>query len=422
MMSRPSLVSAFPIAAMLALAPLPVVAAPPQLDLPVPSPTATRAPQGPVIDGVAPPRGTVTPPSPRPTQPPTPAATPTPSGTPTPSLQFPVGPTAGTRPERGTVQQPASRSTPAPDRGAAPAGAVPPSGEAGSAPDGEARAESETAVGAGIDSGFDRPQLPRPIATPDPTEAEADEADGVFGWWWAILLALLAASGAAAFAWQRFRQRGGGTLGAAPQIERPQPRQPNTPLARETGSGDAPAAPAPAAPAPAMPAAAAATSAPPEPLELAIEARRMSLSLMNASCAYRVALRNSGTATIRDLIIGGDLVSAHASLPPDAQRADAARPLPELHRIATLEPGESFELTGELRLPLSSVVPIRREAAAFFVPLARWRVTAGEGLKAAVIRTLIVGMRPQTNGGLLQPFRIDLGPRSYSEIAQRSFA
>lgn len=160
----------------------------------------------------------------------------------------------------------------------------------------------------------------------------------------------------------------------------------------------------------------------PAGLGMTLEARRMSASLMATTLSYAVTLTNTGSEPLSALAVEGDMVSAHASLPPEAQIAGDGQRLELRHALVTLAPGESAEFTGDFRLPLSAVTPIRAGEAAYFVPLARLRVeasTAG-GQSLVQVQTYVVGEMPEDHGAALRPFRLDLGPRTYSRIGQRA--
>jgi hypothetical protein len=87
-----------------------------------------------------------------------------------------------------------------------------------------------------------------------------------------------------------------------------------------------------------------------------------------------------------------------------------------------LAPGESAEFTGDFRLPLTAITPIRSGEAAFFVPLARLRVEAStpSGSPLVEAQTFVVGELPEAPGAALRPFRLDLGPRNYARVGQRA--
>lgn len=148
----------------------------------------------------------------------------------------------------------------------------------------------------------------------------------------------------------------------------------------------------------------------------------MSASLMATTLSYTLKLTNNGSEPLSGVAVEGDMVSAHASLPPEQQIASNNQQLEPRHNLVTLAPGESAEFTGDFRLPLTAVTPIRAGEAAYFVPLARLRVQAsnsrGESLTRA--QTYVVGELPEAPGAALKPFRLDLGPRTYSNVGQRA--
>jgi hypothetical protein len=157
-------------------------------------------------------------------------------------------------------------------------------------------------------------------------------------------------------------------------------------------------------------------------LGIALEARRMNASLMATTLSYNLRLTNHSAEPLSALAIEGDMIAAHASLPPERQIASSAQRLELRHALVTLAPGESAEFTGDFRLPLTSITPIRSGNAAFFVPLARLRVEAStvSGNPLVEAQTFVVGELPEQPGAALRPFRLDLGPRNYARIGQRA--
>ena len=148
----------------------------------------------------------------------------------------------------------------------------------------------------------------------------------------------------------------------------------------------------------------------------------MSASLMATTLSYTLTLTNNSPDTLSALAIEGDMIAAHASLPPEQQIASSSERLELRHALVTLAPGESAEFKGDFRLPLASLNPIRAGDAAFFVPLARLRVEASTpaGEPLVKVQTWVVGETADTPGAGLRPFRLDLGPRTYSKIGQRA--
>ena len=235
---------------------------------------------------------------------------------------------------------------------------------------------------------------PAPIAAspfPASTSAATTETVGSSLWLWA--LAALAALGALGFAgWIGWKRRPVSRPAAVPQVERPRLVSATAPAADDTAL--------------------------PEPLQVALEPLRLSLTLVNATLAYRLEIANRGAAPIAGLAIGADMISAHASMTREQQLSGPGAGAATLQRIERLDPGESRIVEGEFRLPFPQIVPIRQGNAALLLPLARFRVEA-EGAQP-LVRTFVVGQPGQ--GSSLQPFRLDQGPRVYPRLAQHAFA
>ncbi|HEX4848118.1 MAG TPA: hypothetical protein VFV30_08235 [Novosphingobium sp.] len=409
------LTAASAVALMLALAPAPGLAQSGGWQLP----GATVQPAGPKaqgpVDRDAP---VVTKAVPRPTQSATPAApSPSPSAAQTPTASAP-SPTA--TPARGAAQRPAAS---APRQAGAPAAATPAPATAAPAgtalPPATAPATGPAAPGA-FPTGF--APVPPPASTAAPAAAAA-----AAGWYWPWIagLAALLALVFAGLWWSRRREERPLQI----TFERPIVPQPVPAAAPQ------PLPPVGAAAAPAPVGAAAVGAAParvlPEPhlglglpagLGITLEARRMNASLVATTLNYVLRLTNTGSEALTALAVEGDMVSAHASLPPEAQIADDKQRLEPRHALVELAPGESAEFTGDFRLPLTAVTPIRAGEAAYFVPLARLRVAArtAAGESLVQVQTYVVGELPEASGGALKPFRLDLGPRTYSRLGQRA--
>lgn len=153
------------------------------------------------------------------------------------------------------------------------------------------------------------------------------------------------------------------------------------------------------------------------PLIVDLAATRMSASLVNATVAYRLIL--SANVAAQDIAVRGGMISAHSSRPAEEQLE--AGDAPQLHRVSGLGAGEIVEVTGEIRLPLSEITPIRHGDSALFVPLVRLLVTATiEGRPHLLRAAFVIGIEESASGERLQPFRLDLGPRIYSRVGQRA--
>ncbi len=160
------------------------------------------------------------------------------------------------------------------------------------------------------------------------------------------------------------------------------------------------------------------------PLEVTLAARRLSATLMNTVLNYELVIANNSGSPIGPISVAGDMIGAHASLPTRSQLEMGGNDIAPQHRIQVLGPGESTTVSGELRLPLAAITPIRSGNASLFVPLARFRAEAlRNGAPPLVInRTFVIGESQDRPGAALKPFRLDLGPRLYSHIGQREVA
>ena len=336
--------------------------------------------QGPVAPDV--------PESQRPLPTPTPTAR-EPAQTPTPTIVLPdlPQPTSESTSPR-TAPRPAATRLPAPTDTAAPT------------------ADAATPEAAATPNSFGLPAAaatPSPLPSSAPASAPSSEDEDSSIWPWVLgALATLGGLALGAWAWQRRRSAVGPS--AVPEIQRPR-------LARAPADATAESPPQP------LPAAAASVARA-EPLQMALDPLRLSLTLMNATLAYRLEVTNRSTAPIVGLGIGADMIAAHASMTREQQLSGPGADATTVQRIERLEPGESRIVAGEFRVPFTQIVPIRQGNAALLLPLARFRLTA-EGA-APVVRTFAVG-QPGANRGL-QPFRLDLGPRVYPQLAQRAFA
>ena len=326
----------------------------------------------------------------------TPRAVPTPAAStaPTPATNAPT-PVPSARPSAAAATQPRATTSatprPAPPPATAPQTATP-LPEPAPTP-----TASETASVA-------LPALPTELAPALPSAAPPRVPED---WrpWAAALAALLAGLGGLLL-WRRRKASAAPVEFEPPVIAPPQPR-----AATPTPDVAPEAAPLPEP----------AFAAPPPMLEIVLEAKRLNASLMATTLSYAVRITNNAAVPLSALAIEGDMISAHASLSPDQQIASAAQRLELRHAHIALDPGESVEFTGDIRLPLAAITPIRAGEAAYFVPLARFRVEAaatGE-IPLVTAQTFVIGELPDQPGAALRPFRLDLGPRTYSRIGQR---
>ena len=370
--------------------------------LPPPS-GETGSVQGPVAEDVPPPRA--------------PAPTPTPAPARSPAETEAIERDASPPPVIAPIEIPPAFR---PEAAASPDAGPASPGETGTQPgDAERAAAGDTetnATEAAPGSASETRTVPYPAQIPlGPASEEVSvEAGGTAIPWTLLALILLALGGAGSALWWWRRESTGKEVLIIPTIQRPRPvdRQ----LHAEPASTSAPA-PATA------PLEEEEDAGPVNPLRIALEPRQLRLSLVNATLSYRLMLTNSGDVPLTDIAIRGDMISAHSSLPREQQIAGPDQPLEPIQTIDRLAPGESCTVRGEFRLPLPMIRPIRRGDMALFVPLARLSIAArSENGDRPTVITSVVGQIPQRGANGLQPFRLDLGPRTYSELSQRAFA
>lgn len=358
-----------------------------------PSPQRAPEAQGPVEEGMPAPRARPAP-APEPILVPEVPTAPADSQVTAPPAAAPEAapPPAGTRPsappapsanrERGEAP-PAGESAPA----ARPTVAAP-------APGNETPARDAPPARTGAPSlpSF----LPPPVAAPDTPGDDAGESTQIWTW---ILLGFVAALWLAGFFWLRARRTQLGPV-VAP-IQRPKPVDPDK-------AGSAPADEAHTTP----------TGDAEGPLQFRIKVERIGFTLINASLNYHLILANTGDEALHGIVVGADIVAAHASLQLSQQLAGPDERLEARHRIAVIEPGQQLELRGSVQLPIADILPIRHGEALLFIPLLRLRIDmASHG--QPILRTLVAGRVPQQAGKGLQPLRLDLGPRIYGDVGQR---
>ncbi len=143
----------------------------------------------------------------------------------------------------------------------------------------------------------------------------------------------------------------------------------------------------------------------------------MAMSMMNATLHYRLEITPGADVQPEAMVIGADMIAAHASLPIGQQLADPAIMLETRHTGIALKTGEKVELGGTITLPLSSILAIRQGNAALFVPLVR--LTFDDVGTQVDPMTFVVGVQSAKLTGNLQPIRLDAGPRTIRQMIAR---
>lgn len=306
--------------------------------------------------------------------------TPTPTPTPTPGITAEAPPIDAAAAREASTALPVPRNTPLPT--------ITPraveTGDASPLPDRPDAAPAER-------EGAAATPLARPSATPSaspqplPEAADTHAEDGLPWQLIAAAAALLALIGAGFL----FHKRRSGTV--VHHIERPV-------VARAKPPAAVPLADA---------------------VRLQVESEKLIRSAAYATLKYRLTLSNRTDAPLTDVVVGIDLVSAHANAAMEEQVAIETTALEKRHEIARIAPRQFVTLDGQVQLPLAQAHVIRQGWLPLLVPLMRVRVD-GPG-ESALLKTFVVGLG-SPGGGRLQPIRLDEGPRTYGQVSQRELA
>ena len=154
-------------------------------------------------------------------------------------------------------------------------------------------------------------------------------------------------------------------------------------------------------------------------VRLQVESEKLIRSAAYATLKYRLTLSNRTDAPLTDVVVGIDLVSAHANAAMEEQVAIETTALEKRHEIARIAPRQFVTLDGQVQLPLAQAHVIRQGRFPLLVPLMRVRVDGPD--ESALLKTFVVGLG-SPGGGRLQPIRLDEGPRTYGQVSQRELA
>lgn len=335
----------------------------------------------------------------RPNLSPSPALAPVPTITPPPVRATPsVQPSAAPRPVPSAI--PTTRPTPTP--APTPTPQAPPTAEPSATPAPTLPAPAPTAPAS---APVAAPTAPAPVESIPAAAPSAQESGPP--WWWTVPLALLAAIGAA-IAWKRRRRpdepedQAWDEPVVVPEPIAPEPAQPRPPVASPAPAPVPQPAPLPA-------------PAPSDAATLVFEPVGLRVSLVYATLQYRVAITAGADLPTARLL--GDMIGAHASIPPEQQLAPAPDTLAALKTLGPLVADETVVLTGEIQLPLNAIRPLQQGGASLFVPLVRLCLVADT---QALRRVYTVGVEGGGTG--LSPLRLDTGPREHRDLAAREVA
>lgn len=146
---------------------------------------------------------------------------------------------------------------------------------------------------------------------------------------------------------------------------------------------------------------------------------QMSMTLVNAALSWKLEVANRGGTALDGVEVAFDMISAHKQLGVE-ERTSGPRDGAEVRKLGQIQPGGVRVLDGVVRLPFPAIVPIWHGDLALLMPLVRLRVSAAGAMP--ITRVILVGQPSPRDPATLQPFRLDLGPRVYPDLARRIFA
>ncbi|GAB5489363.1 MAG: hypothetical protein Pars2KO_29330 [Parasphingorhabdus sp.] len=154
-------------------------------------------------------------------------------------------------------------------------------------------------------------------------------------------------------------------------------------------------------------------------LSVKFQAESASSTLMNAVVGYRVIVKNRSNQQIRDLRVTGTMIQADKNLVETAASSQGQL----LHEIGDLAAGQKEQVSGDIRLPLATFQPIEFQSQKLFVPLIllRFDYTDNDGNAQMQAVNYLVGTEHVPPREKMAPFRLDLGPRNFGNVAHRPF-
>lgn len=154
-------------------------------------------------------------------------------------------------------------------------------------------------------------------------------------------------------------------------------------------------------------------------ITIEFHAQSASSTLLNAVVGYELEIRNISEQQISDLHISGAMIQADKNLVETAASSQGQL----LHEVGDLKAGEKERVSGDIRLPFTAFQPIDFQSQKLFVPLILLRFDYFDSEGNAQMRALnyLVGSEHSPPREKMAPFRLDLGPRSYGNVAHRPF-
>jgi hypothetical protein len=258
-------------------------------------------------------------------------------------------------------------------------------------------------------------QIPPPLARQTPAP---EQSGSVVFWPWIAASLALAAGLVWFFLWQRPRQRQAtaGRTDLYDSLVAPEPAPASEvppPVPAQPKPADAEAPPAK----PQAPSGVVSTRLRPW-LELEVQLGRAIVDDKKAAVEFHLTVFNSGSIAARNVRVEASLFNAGPQQDAQIQGFFDA-PLGEGDPIEAITPMQRISIDSAVILPREQVQPIEWEGRLLFVPLIAFNALyawpgGGPGQTSA---SYLVGK--QTDAEKLAPFRLDLGPRLFRNLAVR---
>lgn len=154
-------------------------------------------------------------------------------------------------------------------------------------------------------------------------------------------------------------------------------------------------------------------------LSIEFQAESASSTLLNAVVGYRIIIKNRSEQPLKDLHISGTMIQADKNLVETAGSSQGQL----LHEVDELESGQNEQVLGDIRLSLKAFNPIEFQSQKLFVPLVllRFDYTDSDGNARMQAVNYLIGTEHVPPREKMAPFRLDLGPRNYADVAYRPF-
>lgn len=154
-------------------------------------------------------------------------------------------------------------------------------------------------------------------------------------------------------------------------------------------------------------------------LSIEFQAQSASSTLVNAIVGYSIKIENRSGQPLNDLHISGTMIQADKNLVETAASSQGQL----LHELGDLAAGQSEQASGDIRLPLATFQPIDFQSQKLFVPLVllRFDYTDSDGNAQMQAVNYLIGTEHVPPRDKMAPFRLDLGPRNFGDVAHRPF-